>query len=70
MSLIQLLKKELPGVFEMVPYYRLTKHAPRIEDKLKTVCEQQRLIYEDKDFNDTGEGIGILSHCFKHTRTT
>lgn len=38
--------------------------------KMRNCCEKAGVPYGDKLFNKKGERIGIVFHCFRHTRTT
>jgi integrase len=37
---------------------------------MRRVCKDADIIYGDKAVNKKGERIGIVFHCFRHTRTT
>ena len=38
--------------------------------RMKTVCKNAGIIYGDKPVNAKGERIGVVFHCFRHTRTS
>jgi integrase len=38
--------------------------------RLQSCCEKAKVPYGDKLLNKKGERIGIVFHCFRHTRTT
>jgi len=38
--------------------------------RMKTACEKAGGIYGDKPVNAKGERIGVVFHCFRHTRTS
>jgi integrase len=38
--------------------------------QLKGCCEKAKIPYGDRLFNKKGERVGIVFHCFRHTRTT
>jgi integrase len=38
--------------------------------RLRSCCEKAKVPYGDKLLNKKGERIGIVFHCFRHTRTT
>jgi integrase len=42
----------------------------RISLRFRKLCEGAGVLYGDKLLNDKGERIGIVFHCFRHTRTT
>jgi len=42
----------------------------RIADKMRCLCKRSDISYGDKLLNQKGERIGIVFHCFRHTRTT
>ena len=41
-----------------------------IKVRMKAACKKANIIYGDKPVNTKGERIGIVFHCFRHTRTT
>jgi len=41
-----------------------------IRVRMRTVCKKAGIIYGDKPVNKKGERIGIVFHCFRHTRTS
>jgi len=48
-----------------VPYYRQW-----ISSKMKTSCKVAGIVYGDKaGLDDMGQRVGIVFHCFRHTRT-
>ncbi len=45
-------------------------HSNNIPRSMRAVCEKAGILYGDNVFNKKGERIGIVFHCFRHTRTT
>jgi len=45
-------------------------HSNNIPRSMRAACEKAGIIYGDNAFNKKGERIGIVFHCFRHTRTT
>jgi len=41
-----------------------------IRIRMRTVCKKAGVIYGDKPVNAKGERIGVVFHCFRHTRTS
>lgn len=41
-----------------------------VTTQMKTTCERASVVYGDKPKNLKGERIGIVFHCFRHTRTS
>ena len=41
-----------------------------IANRLRSACKNAGIIYGDKPVNKKGERIGIVFHCFRHTRTS
>lgn len=41
-----------------------------IKSRFESVCGRAGIIYGDKPVNAKGERIGVVFHCFRHTRTT
>lgn len=41
-----------------------------IKARFETVCRRAGVIYGDKPKNAKGERIGVVFHCFRHTRTS
>ena len=37
---------------------------------LMRLCKKAKILYGDKLLNEKGERVGIVFHCFRHTRTT
>ncbi len=42
----------------------------RTAGKMRCLCKRAKVLYGDKLLNQKGERIGIVFHCFRHTRTT
>ncbi len=45
-------------------------HSNNIPRSMRAVCEKAGIVYGDNVFNKKGERVGIVFHCFRHTRTT
>jgi integrase len=45
-------------------------HSNNIPRSMRVVCEKAGIAYGDNVFNKKGERVGIVFHCFRHTRTT
>ena len=43
-------------------------NAQKIAYRLEKACRGAKIPYADKVFNQKGERIGIVFHCFRHTR--
>ncbi len=41
-----------------------------MDKSLKPICGKAGIVYGDKAVNKKGERIGIVFHCFRHTRTS
>jgi integrase len=41
-----------------------------MDKSLKAICGKAGIVYGDKEVNKKGERIGIVFHCFRHTRTS
>jgi len=42
----------------------------KIPDRMGYLCKKANVLYGDKLINKKGERVGIVFHCFRHTRTT